>query len=187
MNPLDDADAYDYIVLAGQRSPGLCEVTDAASVINWDVTKASGQSGATVKYTGDSLIEFTVTFFAWLTEHFVEWETFGRLTGKPAPGAEPEARDIVHPYLTDPDIDVHSVVVKGMTQWNQVEPGKFAKKGKFLQYRAPKAASGKPSGSKSSAGAGAGGSAGAGAEPAVKDEYDQMIEDMTRQVQELAA
>ena len=48
----DDKPYQDYIVLAGQRSPGLAVVRGSDSPRKWDVRNGYGFSGATIVYTG---------------------------------------------------------------------------------------------------------------------------------------
>lgn len=173
-NPLDDADLYDYIVLAKQRSPGLCDVSGASAPRQWDIRKGYGLSGATVVYTGDGLAQFTVRLFFWETSHFDEWERFRVLIAKPPEGEKPKAMDISHPYLEE--LGIKSVVVDDELQWAQPEPGLFIKDIKFLQYRAPKPALGKPDGSQSKAN-----------EPTAETEAERVIQSLTKQMKELAA
>jgi hypothetical protein len=173
-NPLDDADLYDYIVLAGQRSPGLCDVSGASAPREWDIRKGYGLSGATVVYTGDGLAKFTVRLFFWETSHFDEWERFRVLVKKPPRGVRPKAQDIAHPFLEE--LGITSAVVEDELQWTQPEPGLFAKDIKFLQYRAPLPTLAKPDGSQSKAN-----------EPTAQTEAEKTIEALTKQMKELAS
>jgi hypothetical protein len=172
INPLRDPDAFDHVVFAGARTPGLAEVSGAGNPREWEVLKAHGQSGATVKFTGEGLAKFTVRLFLWLPEHFDEWEVFRPTIAKPG-----EALDVEHPLLEE--LGIKAAAVEDETQWSQPQPGIFAKDLKCLQYRAPKPALNKPAGSK----AGSGGDA-AGA--TAQDKYDQMISDLSAQVKDLA-
>lgn len=191
-NPIEHGTLYDYITLAGVRSPGLCDVAGAGTVPKWDEKPPTGASGATLVYTGDGLAEFTIAFRAWLPQHFTEWEAFFLpLVTKGPTDAKPQAKDISHPFLDE--LGINSVVSNGTTQWTQVGAGMFERTTKFKQYREPKAAIAKASGSKAGgAGGGAGGNGGGGAAGTPKaaepqSEIDKQISDLTKQVTELAA
>jgi hypothetical protein len=182
MNPIDDPELYEYVVLEGQRSPGLAIVAGAANTAEWEKVKGKGSDWGSLKYNGEGLAEFTVDFRAWEPEHFVEWESFGLRFKRPASGTEPKAKDIAHPWLDE--LEIGSVVVGVLPQWTALGGGLFSRVVKFIQYRAPKpAAAGKATGSSSVNGS----KSGTGANGATaKDAYDQTIEDLTKQVQDLS-
>lgn len=173
-NPLDDAELYDFILLADQKSPGLCDVSGASAPREWDIRKGYGLSGATVVYTGDGLAKFTVRLFLWEPEQFNAWDTWRVLIKKPPRGTRPKALDISHPYLQE--LEITSVEVEDELQWTQPEPGLFVKDIKFLQYRAPLPSLAKPDGSQSKAN-----------EPTAQTEADKTIEALMKQMKELAA
>lgn len=135
MNPIETPDEFDYIILAGKMSPGLCDVSGAASPRDWDVRKGYGLSGATVVYTGDGLAEFTVRLFLWESTHFQAYSTWKTLIKKTAPNVKPRAMDIQHPYLAD--LEITSVVVADTLQMQQPTPGLWTKDIKFKQYKKP--------------------------------------------------
>lgn len=183
INPFRNADAFDYVVLVGEPSPGLCDVSGAGRKYEWDIRKGHGLAGATVVYTGEGLAKFTVRFFVWDNEPaegpdlWDDWHTWwARLDTTD----KTKGLDISHPYLDE--LNIKSVVVDEEKQWTQVEPGYFAKDVSFLQFREPTPETGKPSGSK----AGAGGGSAGGAQPTAQDEYDKTISDLTAQVKDLA-
>jgi hypothetical protein len=173
-NPLDDPDLYDYFTLAGERSPGLCDVSGANAPREWDIRKGYGLSGASVVYTGDGLAKFTIRLFFSETEHFNAWESFRRLIAKPPRGTRPKAQDIGYPFLAE--LGITSAVVEDELQWTQPEPGLFAKDIKFIQFRAPLPMLAKPDGSQSRSN-----------EPTAQTEADRTIEALTKQLKELAA
>jgi len=181
-NPLRDAevDAWDVAYLAGVPSPGQVMVAGAASPRGWDEAKGTGTSGATLRWTGDGLPEFDVVVEVWEPEHFDEWDAgWGQLTARTEPGQKPRAFDFSHP-ATD-DLKIRSVVVTDLSQWEQVEDGKWARTVKLKQFRAPKPALGKPAGAEN------GVPTGFLPAPTPKDDQDVMIEDLSEQaVVELA-
>jgi len=173
-NPLDNPELYDYFVLAGQRSPGLCDVSGANAPRNWDIRNGYGLSGATIVYTGDGLAKFTIRLLFWETEHFNAWDKFRGLVKKTPRGVRPKAQDISYPYLDE--LGINSAVVEDELQFTQPEAGLFVKDIKFIQYRAPLPMVGKPDGSQSKAN-----------EPTAQTAIEKTIEALTKQAKELAA
>lgn len=173
-NPLATPDLYDYIVLAGKKSPGLCDVSGASTPRDWDVRKGYGLSGATVVYTGDGLAKFTVRLLLWEEAQFDAWDVWRALVKKTPAGTKPKAQDISHPFLAE--LGITSAVVEDELQWVQVEPGLFAKDIKFLQFRGKPAASlGKPTGS-----------AAKPDQPTAQSAADKQIEALTAQLKGLS-
>lgn len=140
-NPLD------FIVLAGQESPGIAEIVGAASPRNWEERKGYGYGGAIVVFRGVGLAKFSVKFILWTEEHWSEWEGFRLLLQRPPPpnrnsimrqsiyGPRPRALDIYHPILLD--LGVSSVVVTELVQPVQTGHGEWTHEVKFIEYRQP--------------------------------------------------
>lgn len=146
-NPLRDAevDAWDTALLANVANPGQIVVTGASSPRKWDEAAGTGTSGASLRWTGDGLAEFDAIVQVWTPEQFDEWDqTWGPLCARTEPGQKPKAYDWRHP-ATD-ELKIRSVVVLDLTQWEQVEDGLWQRTVKLKQFRAPKAALGKPVG-----------------------------------------
>ncbi|MCC6557194.1 MAG: hypothetical protein IT372_29940 [Polyangiaceae bacterium] len=175
LNPLRHPEAFDVFLLAGRKSPGLSDIAGASNPRDWDVRKGYGLSGATVVYTGDGLAKFSIKIFLWEDEHFEEWAEFKVLVRKAPRGTRPKALDIYHPILED--LEISSVVVEDRSQLTPVqgEDGMFFVEVKFIQYRAPQPAVGKPDGSQSKP-----------TEPTAQDAFDRTIQELTKQVQELS-
>ena len=149
MNPVANPEAYDVIILAGQRSPGVCKIGRPKREEGWDEQKPKGTDGAETVPTGRPLAKFGVEFKVWIEDDvdgFAEWETFAKLCTLPVKKGAEKALDIYHPQLAA--IGVSSVVVKA---WSAPEPdgkGGGVAFVDFLEYRPskPKDAS-KPKGS----------------------------------------
>jgi hypothetical protein len=151
INPLDHPEAYEHIVLAGKRSPGVVTLSGHDRKIGWDIKKGPGQSGATTTRTSEDPVEFTCTFYLVRDDvqgidDLQEWPTFLALIDSTVSGPTPKALDIYHPDLIIQGI---SSVVKG-TVVGTVHDGKGGQTiaVKFLEYKPPKPKKGSPSGSK---------------------------------------
>ncbi len=173
MNPIDEP--IDWFRLAGHRSPGLAELPSGAnSPRKWDVRKGYGVSGSGIVYTGDELAKFTIKLTLITAEEWAAWDGFKSLLFKAPAGAKPKALDIWHPILEEHGIK--SVVVEDLAGPVQADHGVWVWDIKLLQYRAPKAAIAKPTGSTVTK-----------PKPAVvKSDTDLLIERLTGQVQELS-
>jgi len=151
VNPLDLLNSgtpptQDFIVLGGKVSPGLATVTGAGSPRTWDKQKGWGFSGASLIYTGDDLSDFDVVIELWELSHWAQWASFARLLEKSPTGVRPKALEIVHPLLNRAPIKITQVVIRDVTQFEQVRPGRWAARVMFTAFRAPKPALGKPNG-----------------------------------------
>jgi hypothetical protein len=166
-NPIDAP--INYILLTGQKSPGIADVEGASSPRKWDERNGYGLSGSTVVFTGLGLAKFVVRLRFYTAEHWAAWAVWQPLVAKPPMGSRPRALDIWHPHLEE--LGIKSVVVEDVSQPKQTADGEWTVEIKFIQWRRPKLALAKPEGSQ--------------AKPT--DPYDQLIERLTTQVQELAA
>lgn len=173
MDPITTPDVYDVFALAGQTSPGLCDIEGAGSPRKWDVRDGHGQSGATVAFTGNSLSKFKIKVRLYTPEEFAAWQTFRTLLDKAPDGTKPKSLDIYHPWLAE--LGIKSVVVEDVKQCEQPKDGEFVYEIAFIQWQAPKPSAGVPKGSKSTA------------TPAsdAGDAADKMIADLLKQVKAL--
>jgi hypothetical protein len=170
MNPLTNPDAYDYAVIAGKKTPGLLQVVGAGSPRTWDKRKGMGLSGAWLFYMGDDLSEFSLVIRIWTKEQWAEWEQFYPLLQKAPVGTKPKALEIFHPHLAP--LGIKAIVVRDVMAPEQTDDGMWEIEVKVTQFRAPKPAIGKPDAAK--------------AKEAPKDDVDRVIENLTKQVQDLA-
>lgn len=173
-NPLDNPELYDFFLLAGQKSPGLCDVAGAGTPRTWDERKGYGLSGATIVYTGDGLAKFGIKIKLYTTEDFAAWDTFKLLLKKTPRGVRPKAMDISHPLLEE--LGITSVVVEDLLQGVQTADGEWTYEVKLKQYRAPLPTIGKPDGSASKAD-----------QPTAQTEIDKTIDALTKQVKGLSS
>lgn len=150
VNPIDNEELYQGIVLGGTLSPGKVTLSGHDRVIGWDVKKGSGQSGATTTRSSEDPVEFTCTFYlvmdpSYGIDDFSAWEDFATLIDSTVSGPTPQPLDIYHPDLATNKIQ--SVVLKSMG--GVVHDGKGGQTiaVKFIEYKPPKPKGGTPKGS----------------------------------------
>ena len=190
-NPLENPEAFHSAIVAANVWPGDVLMGDEAAIDRtWKEEKASGSSGAGITFDGEGLAEFPVVFRAWNVEHFRAWdEVFFPLLLAAPEGKNAKALDF-YSAKTAP-LNIASVVVKKLPAMSTLDDkGLWGWKVVFKQYREPKPAGGKPNGSKSDGGGavrdGQGDPGdGEGSEP--KDPADQMIEDLTKELEQESA
>lgn len=184
-DPLTSPDTWDVVLVNAAPSPGTARVVGASEPRKWDKQDGTAQSGATIKFNGDGLAEFSVILTFWEAAHFTEWSTFKRVLRAPD-GDRSKALDIYHPALED--LGVSAVVV---TEIGQIEPagedGMWSVAIKFLQYRAPKPASAVPKGSGGASAPKAPWKGGYESETTdARDEYDDLIDKLKGQLEDEA-
>ncbi len=135
----------DYVILGGQRSPGLAEISDASSPRRWDERKGYGLSGSTVVFRGIGLAKPILTLRLYSAEDFAAWESWRPLVARPPLGSRPRALDIWHPFLEEAGIG--SVVVEDVSQPVQSGDGEWTITIKLIEYRRPKLTLARPDGS----------------------------------------
>jgi hypothetical protein len=139
----------DVFYLSGMSSPGVTEVKSFGAPRGWDKRKGYGISGAFTVYTGDELAEFTMGLRHWLPpDTDPRWLLMvplldRRPTGLPG-ALSSFAYDFQYPILNAAPYSIKSVVVKEVTPWLQDEFGEWSCEIKFLEFRAPLPALGKP-------------------------------------------
>jgi hypothetical protein len=160
----------DYILLAGQRSPGIAVVSGASDARKWDVREGYGLSGGITVFRGRQIAKFTVTLKLVTAQDWVDWAAFQPLVARPPYGTKPKSMSIWHPWLAL--LDISSVGVEEVSQPEEDgDTGAYIVTIKFLETREPKFALAKPE---------------AAVTNKSTDPYDQQIEALTKQFQELA-
>lgn len=147
-NPLDQSDAWDVVVLAGQASPGppgYAVVTGAGTPRKLDERDGHGQSGATIAYTGDKISKFTVTIYLVETSDWNAWWQWRQLLAKPPAGTIPQALSIYHPVLAELGIDAVIIEEEGQPEPDG-DTGLWKVPIKMAQYRKPTPALAVPQG-----------------------------------------
>src|SRR4051794_31094852 len=120
-NPLRDPAAYDSFLLGGVRSSGLVDFYDGSSPRKIDVRRGYGLTGATTVFTGIDIKPFRAVLRFWEASQIDQYNTeLVPLLAVPPFGKRPRALSFFYPLLSDPPLDVKSVLVNDVTQLEQV-------------------------------------------------------------------
>lgn len=142
-NPFREPLVWDVLLLGGIPAPGLWEIDGAGSPRKWETKSGTGTSGATTKYQGDDVPKFTARGTFYNDFEIDYWdEVFAPLIEKPPPGTKPKALSVFHGALSR--LNITEAVVEDVSQLKQVADGIWQLEIKFIEFRAGKAAGGKP-------------------------------------------
>ena len=146
---------WDYLIVAGQRAPGVVRLSGPGLKIGWDIQSPTGMAGGITRRIGEPVKEFDAEFelsderdpITGTTE-FDDWDSFQTLLKSSAPpggfttfgvptGPRPHPLDVVHPDLARVGITSATIGQIGMMQLDGKGGGKITVH--FLEYRPPKA------------------------------------------------
>lgn len=168
-NPI--AEPVDFVILAGQRTPGIAEVQGFRSPRNWDERRGYGLSGATLRFRGVGLASGKLIIRLTTEQDWADWEAFAPVVKRPPVGERAHALDISHPILEQ--LDIRAVVVTDVAQPEQDDKGVWTITIELKEYRRPVIQLSTPDG--------------AATTPEPQTEGQRMIAALTAQVQELAS
>jgi hypothetical protein len=157
----------DYVLMRGQRTPGLASVWGAGQPLKWDERAGYGYSGATLWFKGAGLSHFEVRIELRTPKDFEDWAVFMPILRAPA-GTMPKAIAIWHPFLEM--MKISAVTVEDFSQPTEKDPGAYEVVIKLAQWRRPKLTLVKPEASKASVST---------------DPVDKYIEELTVKVDDL--
>jgi hypothetical protein len=140
----------DWFSLAGQRSPGLCDVRNAAELRDFAIKQPPFSTGAIILFKRRELARFDITLRLYTVTDFFALDAWRPLIDKrPDARTRAIAYDIEHPLLTA--LDIRSVVVQKIYQLDQTNDGEWSLRIDFLENRGlPKQTLAKLDGSQSS-------------------------------------
>lgn len=173
----------DYILCGGDKSPGKCTPKGFNSPRGWDERQGYGKSGATLVPKGNPLAEGTLHFEFWDESDLPLWYAFAdkyfSADVRFVPGSQtPRALSIYHPLLAAPPLKYGEFVVLDCTQLEQdEETGLWFADVKLKQYRKPVAVPQAPAAAIPAA---------QQPQPTAQDAADRQIEELMKQLQELA-
>lgn len=162
------AQVVSYILLAGVKSPGICEIEGASSARTWDERRGYGLSGATCIFRGVRLAHFKANIRLYSEVDWLGWSQFAPLLKRPPVGERPKQLEIWHPILED--LGIVAVGVEELHQPQQTGDGEWTVVIEFIEYRKLQRALSLPE----------------GAQAAPTDPYDLRIEQLAGQVEALA-
>lgn len=164
----------DFVNIGGFRSPGLCRVEGAGLPSRWEPRNGYGWSGQWAIYLGSLISEFSIVFTLYgeqipPSEDWQAWQVFfDAVLKRPPPKQRAKSFDIWHPHLEP--LGIKKVGIKNVTQPVPVQNGGWAITVELIQHERPRFDMAKPEGSQSKP----------------TDPYDQEIERLTGQLEELA-
>lgn len=135
LNPIDNPQDYDFIVVGSARSPGICRPFEPKRKHEWDVKKGKGVRGATVTYVGQAPAQWDVVFELWQASHWDDWASFATLLKYDSTKKAVQAIDIYHPSLAE--VDIKSVVVEAIGAITHEGKGLYTRTVSFLEYFPP--------------------------------------------------
>lgn len=124
----------DYILLAGQKSPGLAEVSGASSDFSYKIQSPPFATGARMIFMKRELSKFTVKLSLYTLEELQELETWRKVIDTP-----PKSRNtsgglsISHPQLDA--LGITACVVESVSQLEPIDDGGWAITIKFIEWR----------------------------------------------------
>jgi hypothetical protein len=137
-NPIDHA--QDYVVIAGHRTPGLCEIIGASSPRNWEELGGSGWSGGILLYRGIKLSHFSIRLYLYESKEggdqhddWGDWFRFRPIVMKRPTIGQPNALDCVHPFLND--LGITALVIEDVRAPDQVDHGVWMIELMCIEYR----------------------------------------------------
>lgn len=133
-NPLEQP--ADSVILAGETSPGICEVDAGVQKRDYDERRGPALSGARLVYRGTKLVRFTLRIKLYTVADWDGWNAWSRLVERPPDGTRPGALDIEHPQLEA--LGVTSCVIEELGQAKRTsDDGEWTIEIKCIEHRPP--------------------------------------------------
>jgi hypothetical protein len=134
----------DFVIIAGQRTPGIATIEGAGSPRQWDERKGYDLNHATLRFRGKKLAHFSIKIRLATPEDFAAWATFSRVVLAVPVGGR-GALDVSHPILAD--LDIGSAVVEDVLQPTPGETGEHTVEIKMIERKPPSPAGSTSAGS----------------------------------------
>lgn len=161
----------DYFEIAGQRSPGVADLEGVTLSRTIDERKGFGLMGATTIVRGQKLARFTAKVRLFEPEHFDQWQAFVDVLRRFNPRND-RLRGFSFSHPQTDQLGISAVVVEEIGSPVQTGDGEWTASIKLVEHRRPRPMLARTDGAETG--------------PSSPDPYDQEIERLTRQVQELA-
>lgn len=134
-DPISNPQAWDVVVIAGVKSPGLAQVGAFDRQHDFDVKKGKGTIGATLTFTGKPPAKGSIKFLLWTQAHFSAWVNFRTLFKYDPTKQSVQPVDIYHPSLSD--VDITSVVCEKLGNAVHDGNGLYSISVELIEYTAP--------------------------------------------------
>lgn len=132
-NPIEEP--TDYVILGGERSPGIAEIRNASSPRRLRRMNGYGLSGATVRFAGVGLSEPILVLRLYTEEDWNGWDSFRSIVARPPLGERARPLDIWHPILEMQGVS--AVLVEDVGQPMQTDHGEWTIEIKLVEFRRP--------------------------------------------------
>jgi hypothetical protein len=141
IDPIQNPQSWDVIVLAGVTSPGIiAEMSGFDRVNGWQIKKGKGSDGGTLTYVQRPPAEGHIKFVLSTAADFQAWASFRPLflynPAKNAAASE-QAVSIWHPALAD--LSISSVVTKKISPIRHMGKGKYEVTVDLIEFAPPPA------------------------------------------------
>lgn len=135
----------DYVVIQGNRTPGITQLVGASGPLKWDEQVGYGYSGSFLIFRGSRLGRFATRSYLYTEQDWDDYHDF-LPTVRPPTQRYPKALEIWHPFLED--LKIKSAVPEEVKQPEEQDPGVYMWEVKWVQHRRPKLTLVKPEDSK---------------------------------------
>lgn len=172
-------DLWDFCLIGGHSTSGICEITQGGRVLKWEKKAGFGSAGATTKLTGIEPGEFQIKIsfydkvFGQTAKEQRDYHEQTILPLLKEAEAGKKSLDFYHPAVSEPPMSCTAVVPQKVGIYEQDSNGLWTVTISMLQYLKPKPAVGAPAGAKKKQ------------QPAALDENEKRIQELTKQLKEL--
>lgn len=140
------ASPVDYVLVAGQRTPGLATIEGAVSKRRIAIRMSYALTGGVAVYRGFELVKFQIKIRLYSSEDWQAWESFRSLIARPPIGVRAKALDVTHPILEE--LGVSQALVESVSQPQRTDDsGEWTIVVSMIEYQKPKPALSVPEGS----------------------------------------
>jgi hypothetical protein len=102
-------DPPNYVLIAGQRTPGLARIKGANNPRKWQIIDGYGLSGAVARFFGIGIAKPVIEIRLHNDAEWEAWHRFSPIVAKPPRGARPKSLEIWHPILEDAGINAVNI------------------------------------------------------------------------------
>jgi hypothetical protein len=136
LDPITNANAWHFVLIANQRSPGIVAAVDGFErETGWDVKKGKGAAGAQLTQTTQPPAKGKIVFHAWEPIHFTQWAAYLPILRYTPGKAASQAVAIYYPSLAD--LGINSVVISKISPLKHIGRGKYERFVEMIEWTPP--------------------------------------------------